>query len=137
MQCVYIVGLGNSEEASWFEGKFCPIRAEEEQLYTAFNCRAEVGGTCALFAGEVSEQGDGHDGFAEAHLVGKDAVQAASVDGDQPFQPHVLILPQRSLQQEWYLDTPRIFPLSHVPFPTHQSHGESTFHDLISSPNIY
>jgi hypothetical protein len=58
---------------------------------------------CALFTCEVGEQGDGHDGFAEAHLIGEDTVQAASVDGDQPLQPHMLVLPQGPLQQERHL----------------------------------
>lgn len=51
----------------------------------------------------MSQQGNGHDCLAQAHFIGQNAVQAACVDGHEPVQTDVLVLPQPMLQQEWHL----------------------------------
>ena len=40
---------------------------------------------------------------ASSHLISQDAIESPRVDGDQPLQPHVLVLAQGSLQQEGHL----------------------------------
>lgn len=35
---------------------------------------------------EVRDEGDGLDGFPQAHLVGQDPVQIVVVEGNQPLQ---------------------------------------------------
>lgn len=39
----------------------------------------------------------------QAHLVREDAIQAARVDGCQPVQSNVLVLPQAALEQKGHL----------------------------------
>ncbi len=56
-----------------------------------------------LLGGQVGKQRDGHDGLAQPHLVGQDAIQAARVESHQPVQSDVLILSQPVLQQERHL----------------------------------
>lgn len=46
----------------------------------------EKGPVEALVLHEVSDEGDGLDGFAQAHLVGQDAVQVVVVQRHQPLQ---------------------------------------------------
>lgn len=45
-----------------------------------------------FFTGEVSQQSDGLDGLAKAHLIGQYAVKLLLKHGDQPVQPDVLVL---------------------------------------------
>lgn len=52
-----------------------------------------------LFAGQVSEQGNRLDGFAEAHFVSQNAVEFLLVHGDQPVQANVLVFSQCPAQQ--------------------------------------
>ena len=54
----------------------------------------------AVVARQIREQRDGLDGFSQAHLVGEDPVESLVVAAHQPVESHVLILPQRVLQQE-------------------------------------
>lgn len=54
----------------------------------------------ALFAGEMSEHGDGLDRFTQAHLIGEHTVQFLLVHLHQPVQADQLVLAQLSLQQE-------------------------------------
>ena len=56
----------------------------------------------------MRKQGYSHDGFAQTHLIGQDAIQAACVDGHQPIQANVLVLPQGVLQQKGHLQQQRV-----------------------------
>ena len=56
-----------------------------------------------LLTGEMSKQGNGHDGLAQPHFICQDAIQAAHVDGHQPVQTNVLVLSQAMLQQKRHL----------------------------------
>ena len=64
----------------------------------------------ALFTCQPAKQGYGHDGLAQAHLVCQDAVQAPPVDGHQPVQADVLVLPEAALEQERHLLMSCIWP---------------------------
>lgn len=55
---------------------------------------------CTFLTGQVSQQRDGLDGFAEAHLICQDAVKLLLIHGDQPVQSNVLVLTQCAVQQE-------------------------------------
>ena len=57
----------------------------------------------SLFTSKVSQQSNGHDGLAKAHLIGQNAVQAARVNCHEPVQTNVLVLSQPMLQQKWHL----------------------------------
>jgi len=46
----------------------------------------EEGPVDALVLHEVSDEGDGLDGFAQAHLVCQDAIQVVVVERHQPLQ---------------------------------------------------
>ncbi len=57
----------------------------------------------SLLRGQVRQERDGHDGLAQPHLVGQNAVEAAAVESHKPVQTDVLVLPQPMLQQERHL----------------------------------
>ena len=62
----------------------------------------------------MCQQGDGHDCLAQAHFISQDAIEAASVDGHEPVQSNVLVLPQPMLQQEGHLNSTRTACVQHT-----------------------
>lgn len=54
----------------------------------------------SLLTGKIGQESDGLDGLAKSHLVSEDTIQPASVDGDQPIQADMLVLPHCVLQQK-------------------------------------
>lgn len=83
----------------------------------------------------MCQQGDGHDCLAQAHLISQDAIQAASVDGHEPVQPNVLVLPQPMLQQEGHLISTQKAPNQYTSntVVSTQQHLISTQQHLIST----
>ena len=57
----------------------------------------------ALVTSEGGEHSDGLDGLAEAHFVGKNAIQTLVVQGDEPINSNNLILTQGAPQHKWHL----------------------------------
>ena len=69
----------------------------------------------------MGQQSNGHNSFAQAHLISQNAVQAASVDGHEPVQSDVLVLSQPVLQQKWHLRHAMNPGCCHQLFPHHDA----------------